>query len=68
MGAMFTRYLTMFGVFMGRPEDLHHTIFHAGKGTIRGIIDSVYPLEEARKAHETMESLNFFGKLILTTN
>ena len=68
MGAMFTRYLTMFGVFMGRPEDLLQTIHHAGKGTIRGIIDSVYSLEEARKAHETMEKLNFFGKLILTTD
>ena len=66
MGAMFTRYLTMFGVFMGRPEDLRQIIFHAGEGNIRGIISNTYPLEDARKAHEDMEKLNFFGKLVLT--
>ena len=66
MGAMFTRYLTMFGVFMGRAEDLRQIIFHAGKGDIEGVISNTYPLEDARKAHEDMENLNFFGKLVLT--
>lgn len=66
MGAMFTRYLTMFGVFMGRPEDLRQIIHYAGIGSLQGIIHATYPLEDARKAHEDMEALNFFGKLVLT--
>jgi len=66
MGAMFTRYLTMFGVFMGRPEDLRQIIYYAGIGSLQGIVHATYPLEDARKAHEDMEALNFFGKLVLT--
>ena len=66
MGAMFTRYQTVFGVFMGRREDMRQIVQMAGRGTIRGIIHETFPLEEAARAHETMEGRNFFGKLVLT--
>ena len=66
MGAMFTRYQTVFGVFMGRKEDMRQIVEMAGRGVIRGIIHQTFPLEEAAKAHEVMESRNFFGKLVLT--
>ena len=66
MGAMFTKHITMFGVFMGRPEDLRNIIHHAGEGTIKGIVHETYPLEDASKAHQDIEGLDFFGKLILT--
>lgn len=66
MGAMFTRHLTMFGVFMGRGEDLEQIIYHAGLGNLKGVVDSEYALEDVRKAHEDMERLDFFGKLVLT--
>jgi NADPH:quinone reductase-like Zn-dependent oxidoreductase len=68
MGAMFTRHLTMFGVFMGRSEDLEQIIYHAGQGTIKGVVDSEYPLQDVRKAHEDMEGLDFFGKLVITVD
>ena len=66
MGAMFTRYQTVFGVFMGRKEDMRQIVQMAGRGTIRGIIHQTFPLEEAGRAHDAMEGLNFFGKLVLT--
>ena len=66
MGAMFTRYQTVFGVFMGRKEDMRQIVQMAGRGTIRGIIHQTFPLGEAARAHEAMEGLNFFGKLVLT--
>ena len=66
MGAMFTRYQTVFGVFMGRKEDMRQIVQMAGRGTIRGIIHQAFPLEEAARAHDAMEGLNFFGKLVLT--
>ena len=66
MGAMFTKHVTMFGVFMGRSEDLRNIIHQAGEGTIKGIVHETYPLEDASRAHQAMESLGFFGKLILT--
>ena len=66
MGAMFLNYHTVFGVFMGRKEDLRQILDRAAKGKIKGVIHETFPLQEAAKAHETMEGLNFFGKLVLT--
>ena len=66
MGLMFLRYHTVFGVFMGRKEDLRQIVELAGRGVIRGIIHETFPLEEAGRAHEAMEATNFFGKLVLT--
>ncbi len=65
MGIMFTKQLTVFGVFMGKKEDLRQIVELAGCGIIKGVVHQTFPLEEARKAHEVMESQNFFGKLIL---
>ena len=65
MGAMFTRYQTVFGVFMGRKEDMRQIVDMASRGVIRGIIHQTFPLQDAAKAHEVMESQNFFGKLVL---
>ena len=66
MGMMFTRYLTVFGVFMGRKEDMRQIVHMAGRGVVRGVVDRTFPLEDAAKAHEVMESRDFFGKLVLT--
>ena len=66
MGLMFLRYHTVFGVFMGRKDDLRQIVEHAGRGVIRGVIHETFPLEDAAKAHETMEATNFFGKLVLS--
>ena len=66
MGLMFLRYHTVFGVFMGRKEDLRQIVELAGRGVIRGVIHETFPLEHAARAHEAMEATNFFGKLVLT--
>lgn len=65
MGLMFLRYHTVFGVFMGRKEDLRQIVELAGRGVIRGVIHRVYALADAAEAHADMEALNFFGKLVL---
>ena len=66
MGLMFLRYHTVFGVFMGRKEDLRQIVEQAGRRVIRGVIHETFPLEDAARAHEAMEATNFFGKLVLT--
>ena len=65
MGLMFLRYHTVFGVFMGRKDDLRQIVAFAGRGVIRGIVHRAYPLQDAAEAHRDMEALNFFGKLVL---
>lgn len=66
MGLLFLRYHTIFGVFMGRKEDMRQIVDLAGRGVIKSVIHAAYPLREAVAAHRAMESLNFFGKLVLT--
>ncbi len=65
MGLLFVRNQTVFGVFLGRKDDLREIVHVAGRGLIRGVIHETYPLQEAAKAHEVMENRSFFGKLIL---
>ena len=66
MGLLFLKYQTVFGVFMGRKEDLRQIVEMAGRGVIRGVIHQTFSLRDAAKAHGTMEGTNFFGKLVLT--
>ena len=67
MGLMFLRHQTVFGVFMGRNGDLRQIVDVAARGTIKGIVDRTFPLEEAAEAHRVMEEgRGYFGKLVLT--
>ncbi len=66
MGLLFLKNQTVFGAFMGRMADLPHVVDLAGRGVIRGVVHRSFPLAEAGKAHEAMEALGFFGKLVLT--
>ena len=36
-------------------------------GGIRGVVGKTFPLEDATEAYRTMESRDFFGKLVLQT-
>ena len=56
----------VFGVFMGRQEELRQIVELVSRGTMRGVVDQTFPLQQASEAHKAMESLGFFGKLILT--
>ena len=66
MGTLFLKQQTILGVFMGRSGDLRQIVQMAGRGVIRGVIHTTYPLQDAAKAHEEMEAQSFFGKLVLT--
>lgn len=65
MGLLFLRNQTVFGVFMGRKDDLRQIVDLAGKGVIRSVIHDSFPLSDAAVAHKLLESQGFFGKLIL---
>jgi len=66
IGLLFLRHQTIFGVFMGRNEDLRQIIELAGRGVIRGVIYRSFPLAEVAEAHKMMEDINFFGKILVT--
>ena len=65
MGAMFTRQLHYFGVYMGTKEDMRQIVEMLNRGVISPVIHQVFPLSSAADAHRVMEERSFFGKLVL---
>src|SRR4029079_17561336 len=52
---VFYRHLTLLGSFMGLKAELLGAMKVVAQGKIRGVVDRVLPLGEARQAHELIE-------------
>jgi NADPH:quinone reductase-like Zn-dependent oxidoreductase len=53
------------GSTMGSLDDFREVMEHIFNGTITPVIDSVYPLEQAREAYARYERAEQFGKIVL---
>ncbi|VAX27281.1 Alcohol dehydrogenase [hydrothermal vent metagenome] len=62
---IFSRELNILGAKMGRRAELLHVAKLVGQGKLKPVIDSVFPLSEARVAQEKMVSRKLFGKVLL---
>jgi NADPH:quinone reductase-like Zn-dependent oxidoreductase len=62
---LFAKQLSFLGSYMGTMGDLHEMLKHVFSGKIKGVVDSTFPLSEARAAHERMEKSQMFGKIVL---
>jgi NADPH:quinone reductase-like Zn-dependent oxidoreductase len=62
---VFYRHLTLLGSFMGSKAELLEAMKFVRDGKIRGVVDRVLPLSEARLAHEAIEDRAQFGKIVL---
>jgi len=62
---IFSRQLSILGSMMGTRSELLEVTKLMEIGKLKPVIDSVFPLKEARKAQERMLERNNFGKLIL---
>jgi NADPH:quinone reductase-like Zn-dependent oxidoreductase len=59
------KQLTILGSTMGTNADFEGVFELVKSGRARPVVDSVFPLAEARAAHERMESGEQFGKIVL---
>ena len=59
------KQLTIHGSTMGTKDDFEGAFALVKSGKAKPVVDSVYPLAEARAAHERMESGEQFGKIVL---
>jgi NADPH:quinone reductase-like Zn-dependent oxidoreductase len=59
------KQLTILGSTMGTKEDFEGAFELVRRGKAKPIVDSVFPLAEARAAHERMEAGEQFGKIVL---
>jgi NADPH:quinone reductase-like Zn-dependent oxidoreductase len=62
---MFSRQLTVLGSRMGTRAELDLVTGLVGAKTLRPVVDTAFPLAEARAAHERMAGRDVFGKLVL---
>jgi len=62
---VFYRHLNILGSFMGSKAELLEAMKFVELGKIRGVVDRVLPLSEARQAHELIENRAQFGKVVL---
>jgi NADPH:quinone reductase-like Zn-dependent oxidoreductase len=59
------RELSVLGSTMGSPDDFLGAYDLISSGRVRPVVDSVFPLAEARAAHERLERGEQFGKIVL---
>jgi NADPH:quinone reductase-like Zn-dependent oxidoreductase len=60
------KQLTVLGSTMGTKEDFEAVYDLVASGQVRPIVDEVFPLAEARAAHERMEAGENLGKIVLS--
>jgi NADPH:quinone reductase-like Zn-dependent oxidoreductase len=60
------KQLSIHGSTMGTKEDFDRVYELVASGKARPLIDEVFPLSEARAAHERMEAGEQLGKIVLT--
>lgn len=63
---IFWKDLSILGARMGTRAEMETITRLVGERKLKPIIDSVYPLSQAREAQEKMRSRDLFGKVILT--
>ena len=59
------KQLTIYGSTMGTKEDFEGAYELIAGGNARPVVDEVFPLAEARAAHERMEAGEQLGKIVL---
>jgi NADPH:quinone reductase-like Zn-dependent oxidoreductase len=60
------KQLSILGSTMGRKEDFEDIYELVKSGRVKPIVDEVFPLSDARAAHERMEAGDQLGKIVLT--
>ena len=62
---VFARQLSLLGSYMGTMGELHEVLKFVFDGTLQPVVDRVFPLRQARAAHEHMEKSQMFGKIVV---
>jgi NADPH:quinone reductase-like Zn-dependent oxidoreductase len=62
---LFARQLSLLGSYMGRFAELHAAVALLFDGTVKPIVDEVFPLARAADAQQRLEHREQFGKIVL---
>jgi NADPH:quinone reductase-like Zn-dependent oxidoreductase len=62
---LFSKQQSLLGSFMGELGELHRVLKFVFRGTLKPVIDRVYPLTEIADAHRRLENKEQFGKVVV---
>jgi NADPH:quinone reductase-like Zn-dependent oxidoreductase len=62
---LFSRQQSLLGSYMGTMGELHKVLKFVFNGTLKPVVDEVYPLSEVAEAHRRLENKQQFGKVVL---
>lgn len=62
---LFAKQWSLFGAYMGSRGELMDLWPLVNEGRLRPIVDSIFPLQDASRAHEYVEAKKHFGKVVL---
>jgi NADPH:quinone reductase-like Zn-dependent oxidoreductase len=62
---LFMRQASIMGGFMGPKADLLRIVQELARGTLKPVVDRLFPLKDAAAAQHAMEDRKLFGKLVL---
>jgi NADPH:quinone reductase-like Zn-dependent oxidoreductase len=62
---LYSKQFSILGSYMGTMGELYEVLGHVFAGRIKAVVDRVFPLKDARAAHEHMEKSQMFGKIVL---
>ena len=66
LNRLFFKNQQIIGSTMGRRDDLNRLLRLQQQGLIEPVIDSTFPLQQIRTAHQRMESRESCGKIVIT--
>jgi len=62
---LFAKQQSLLGSFMGTMGDLHKVLKFVFNGTLKPVIDRVFPMSEIVAAHQRLENKEQFGKVVV---
>jgi NADPH:quinone reductase-like Zn-dependent oxidoreductase len=65
MQLVYAKHLTLLGSFMGSPGEMLELLPLVENGTLKPIVDRVFPLGQAAEAHRYLEASQQCGKVVL---
>ncbi|MCD6426438.1 MAG: zinc-binding dehydrogenase, partial [Anaerolineales bacterium] len=65
---IFWNQLQIIGSTMANNKEFSDVMTQFFQGELKSVIDSVYPLEQAREAYHRLEAGEHFGKVIIKIN
>src|SRR4029078_2006837 len=63
---LYLNFITIYGNPGDTPENFKLAVKVAAEGKLKVLIDKVFPLKDARQAHELVEARSGIGKVVLT--